>query len=132
MEKLNLDKRTLWKFGMTMGIAFLVISCLFFFRHKYAGTMYSLIVSCVFFITGLVLPTFLRPVYIVWMSLAFILGWVNTRVILAIMFYLILTPVGLFMRLFRVDLLERKKKEGTYWKNKKMLEFNPLNYERRF
>jgi len=38
---------------------------------------------------------------------------------LVIIFYLIFTPVGLFMKLFRIDLLERRKKEETYWKNKK-------------
>lgn len=132
MGKLNPDKRMLWKFGMTMGVAFLVISGLFLFRQKYSGAVYSLIVSVVFFIMGLALPAFLKPVYIAWMGLAFILGWVNTRIILIVLFYMIFTPVGLFMRLFRVDLLERKKKEGTYWKDKERLEFNPLNYERRF
>ncbi|MCX5706096.1 MAG: SxtJ family membrane protein [Candidatus Omnitrophica bacterium] len=132
MKKLNLDKRTLKKFGVTMGIAFLVISSLFFFRQKYAGTMYSLVVSCVFLIMELVLPAFLGPVYIIWMRFSFILGWINTRVILVVLFYLIFTPVGLFMRLFRIDLLERKNKEETYWKKKEKAEFNSLNYERRF
>ena len=132
MEKLNLDKKTLKKFGMTMGAAFLVIGSLFFFRQKHAGVMYSLVVSGIFFITGLVLPTFLKLVYIVWMRFAFILGWVNSRIILVIIFYLIFTPVGLVMRLFRFDLLERTKIKGTYWKNKEKVDFNPLNYERRF
>lgn len=132
MEKLNPDKIALRKFGMTMGIAFFVISGLFLFRQKYAGAVYSLIISCVFFITGSALPALLKPVYIIWMRLAFILGWVNTRIILIIMFYLIFTPIGLFMRLFRIDPLERKKKKSTYWKNKEQAGFNPLNYERRF
>lgn len=132
MGKLNPDKRVLRTFGMTMGIAFLAISSLFFFRQKHAGATYSLVVSCVFFIMRLVLPTFLKPVYVVWMRLAFVLGWVNTRIILIVMFYLIFTPIGLVMRLFRVDLLERKKKEETYWKNKEKEAFDFSNYERRF
>lgn len=132
MEKLKLDKRTLRKFGVTIAIAFLVISSLFFFRQKYTGVAYSLIVSCVFFVMGLVLPGLLRLVYMAWMRFAFILGWVSTRIILVIMLYLIFTPVGLFIRLFRIDLLERKKKEWTYWKKKEKVEFNPLNYEKRF
>jgi hypothetical protein len=36
------------------------------------------------------------------------------------------------MRLFRIDLLETKKKKGTYWKKKEKVDFNLLNYERRF
>ena len=132
MEKLNLNKIILRKFGMTMGIAFLVISSLFFFRHKHTGATYGLVVSCVFFITGMILPVLLRPVYVVWMRLAFILGWVNTRIILIIMFYLVFTPIGLLMRMFGADLLERKKKEATYWNNKEKTDFDPSNYERRF
>jgi len=124
--------KNLRKFGVIMGVVFLVISSSFFFRQKHNGAAYNLIVSCVFFITGLVLPVLLKPVYLVWMRFAYILSWINTRIILVVMFYLIFTPIGLVMKLFRIDLLERKKREGTYWKKKEKVDFNPLNYERRF
>lgn len=131
MEKLNLDKRSLKNFGIAMGVAFLVIFGLFFSRHSNSAlSVFG--ISFLFLIVGLVLPNLLKPLYIVWMRLAFILGWVNTRIILIILFYLIFTPLGLFIRLFRIDLLERKKKEGVYWHKKEKVEFNPLNYERRF
>lgn len=132
MKKFNLNKIMLRKFGITIGIAFLVISSLFFIQHKHSGGMYSLVVSCAFFITGFILPALLKPIYIVWMRLAFILGWINIRVILIVMFYLIFTPVSLLMRLFGIDLLGRKNKERTYWKNKDKEAFDFLNYERRF
>ena len=132
MQKLNPDKKTLKKFGLIMAAAFLILSGLFLFRHKFTGAAYSLFVSCLFFIMGLALPALLKPVYIIWMRLAFILGWVNTRIILIAIFYLIFTPIGLLMRLFRIDLLERKKQAGSYWKKKERTGFDPLNYERRF
>lgn len=132
MEKLNPDIKTLRKFGVTMGIAFLVISILFLFRHKYIGARYSFLISCVFVIIAFTLPGLLRLVYIIWMRFASILGWVNTRIILTIIFYLIFTPAGLAMRLFGIDLLEIKKKEETYWKKKEKMDFDPLSYERRF
>jgi multisubunit Na+/H+ antiporter MnhG subunit len=132
MQKISPNKGTLKKFGMTMAVVFLAIFGLFFFKHKYAGAAYSLLACCVFFVTGLAAPLLLKPVYIIWMRLAFILGWVNTRIILIAIFYLIFTPIGLLMRLFRIDLLERKKQAGSYWKNKEKAEFDPLNYERRF
>ena len=81
---------------------------------------------------GLVLPGFLEPVYIVWMRFASILGWINTRIILVIIFYLVFTPLGLLIRLFRIDLLERGNKLDSYWKKKEKTGFNPLDYERRF
>jgi hypothetical protein len=127
-----LDKKKLREFGMTMGGAFLFISGLFLFRQKYTVATYSLIVSCIFSIIGLVLPVILRPVYIAWMRFAFILGWVNTRVILFILFYLIFTPLALLLRLFKVDLLERKNKADSYWKNKEKADGAMSDYERRF
>ncbi len=131
MEKLKLDEKALKKFGMTMFAAFLVISGLLFFRHK-SGALPLLVISFMFLIGGMFLPFFLKPVYIGWMRLAFALGWVNTRIILIVLFYLIFTPIGLVMRLLRIDLLERSKSKGSYWKQKEKLVFNPLDYERRF
>lgn len=132
MEKPGLDKSALRKFGVTMASVFLVISILFFFRHKYNAAVNSLAVSCVFIFMGLISPVLLRPVYIAWMRFAFILGWINTRVILVVLFYLVFTPIGLLMRLFRVDLLERKNKADSYWKKKEKTDSGPLGYERRF
>ena len=132
MDKLKVDKKTLKKFGMTMGIVFLSISSLLFLRQKHVLAGNTIAVSCIFFIAGLVFPILLKPVYIAWMHFAFILSWINTRIILIILFYLIFTPLGLLMRLFRVDLLEKEKKCTTYWKKKEKIDFNISNYERRF
>ena len=96
-----------------MAVALFAISSLFFLRQKFSAAVNSMVVSCVFFIAGLVFPVVLKPAYIVWMRFAFILGWINTRVILVILFYLIFTPIGWVMKLLRIDLLERKNKEGT-------------------
>ncbi|MFA5255989.1 MAG: SxtJ family membrane protein [Candidatus Omnitrophota bacterium] len=132
MERLDPGKNTLKKFGVTMGVAFLVISGLFLFRQKYTVAIYGLAVSCAFFMTGSLLPALLKPVYIIWMRFAFILGWINTRIILIIIFYLVFTPVGLLMRLLRIDPLQRRDKRATYWEEKEKIDFNISNYERRF
>lgn len=132
MERLDPGKKTLKKFGVTMGIAFLVISGLFLFRQKHTVAVYGLAVSCAFFITGSLLPALLKPVYIIWMRFAFILGWINTRIILIVIFYLVFTPVGLLMRLLRIDPLKRRGKCATYWEEKEKIDFNISNYERRF
>lgn len=133
MEKLNLDKNNLRKFGITMGIAFMAITIFILLKHKHT-IFYTSIISEIFFILALVTPVLLKPVYIFWMKLALILGWINTRLILLIIFYLIFTPIGLAMRLFGVDLLERRieKTRDTYWKKKDKKAFNPLDYERQF
>lgn len=131
MEKLNLDKSNLKKFGMTMGIAFFAITLFILIRHNRLA-LPTFIISVIFFILVFITPSLLKPVYIFWMKLAFILGWINTRLLLLIVFYLIFTPFGLTMKLFGVDLLDRKidKNKESYWKKKEKTELNPLNYER--
>jgi hypothetical protein len=128
-----MDKKTLRKFGVTMGIAFLVITLVIFLRHRH-NTLPTSIISAVFFILAFIAPSLLKPVYIFWMNLAFVLSWINTRLILLVIFYLIFTPVGLALRLFGVDLLDRKidKHKESYWRKKEEKRFNPLNYERQF
>ena len=128
-----MDKKTLRKFGVTMGIAFLVITLVIFLRHRH-NTLPTSIISAVFFILAFIAPSLLKPVYIFWMNLAFVLSWINTRLILLVIFYLIFTPVGLALQLFGVDLLDRKidKHKESYWRKKEEKRFNPLNYERQF
>jgi uncharacterized protein involved in cysteine biosynthesis len=68
------------------------------------------------------------------MKLAFVLAWINTRLILWIIFYLVFTPIGLVMRLLGVDLLARKieKNKDTYWIKKEKSGFEPKDYARQF
>ena len=130
MEKLNLDNRSLKKFGITMGVALLVIAVLIMARHR-QNALVAVTISMLFFVFAFSLPILLRPIYIFWMRFAFILGWINTRLILIIMFYLVFTPIGLVIKLFGLDLLDRKieKEKHSYWieKGKKI-----SGYERQF
>ncbi len=132
MEKLKLDRTALRKFGLTLAIAFLLISGLFLFRQRHNLAAYSLAISLLFVIMRLAPVILLKPVYITWMRFAAVLGWVNTRVILLVLFGLVFTPLGLLMRLFKIDLLERKGNSATYWKKKEKTECSHLDYERRF
>jgi len=134
MEELNLDKNSLKRFGITMGIVFIFIALLVLRRNRQDNAPIFITLSIAFFLSAFIIPVFLRPIYIIWMRLAFLLGWINTRLILIILFYLVLTPIGLCMRLFGVDSLDRKIEKGeiSYWKKKEIRSSNPLNYERQF
>ena len=57
---------------------------------------------------GLLAPLSLRFPYRLWMRLGHALGWVNTRLLLGIIFYLMITPMGLVMRLFGWDPMRRR------------------------
>jgi len=69
-----------------------------------------------------------------WIKLTSVLGWINTRLIVLALFYLIFTPVGIVLKLFGKDLLEIKfdRKRPTYWNKKEIKPFKPQDYQRQF
>jgi Saxitoxin biosynthesis operon protein SxtJ len=130
MENINLNKKELVKFGVTMGVALSVIAIFILIRHKHNGLAVAIIALTFFAISG-VAPFLLKPVYRIWMLFSTMLGWVNTRFILTVIFYLLFTPIGLIIRLFGIDLLDRKidKQKASYWM---VLGRDASNYERQF
>ena len=68
---------------------------------------WSMKVAAVLAGMALILPASLGPVYKVWMRFAEALGWVNTRIILSVIFFLLFFPVGMIMRIFN-DPMRRK------------------------
>ena len=76
----------------------------------------------------------LKSLCISWMKSVSILGWISSRLILSIIFYLVLAPIGLGMKLLGVDLLDRRidKGEKSYWRKKELKPLSPADYERPF
>lgn len=68
--------------------------------------------AAVFAGAGLLLPQLLKPVFFVWMKLGLLLGWINTRIILGIVFFLLFAPLALMFRLYGHDPM-RRKLDGT-------------------
>ncbi|MBP1691437.1 MAG: hypothetical protein H6Q32_789 [Bacteroidetes bacterium] len=126
-------RRELRKFGITFFVILGAVSAyLWFQQHGFwpwcAG-------GGIFFLAaGLLIPQLLRPIFRVWMKFAFVLAWINTRLILGVFFYLILTPTGLLMRLFGKELLDvRFDRAGTsYWKKRDHAGFDRKRSERQF
>ncbi len=132
--KINASDREVRKFGIMFSIICLAIAAFSLYR---SGTVWPWFLggSGLFAIGGLVLRSALRPVYIGWMKFAFVLGWINTRLILGLFFYGILTPLGVIMRIFGWDPLTRKidRQAPSYWvKRGPETAFDPKKYERLF
>lgn len=68
-------------------------------------------------VIGLRWPTFVRPLFLGWMYAIFPIGWTISHLILAVIYYLVLTPIGLMVRLFRPDQLGKRfdRTAKTYW-----------------
>jgi hypothetical protein len=105
----KLDAAGYRKFGLTTG---LIIAVLFGaalpWLFDLAYRLWPWILAGVLAGLGLILPMVLQPIYIVWMKFGNVMNWINTRIILGILFYLIFLPIGMLMRLFGKDSMHRK------------------------
>ncbi len=130
-DEIQSSKADLKKFGLTLGIVFGLLGAYFLWRGK-SHAPYFLGASTFFLFFGAYFPAFLKPVQKAWMTLALLMGWVMTRVILAIVFYLVITPIGFMIRLSGKDFMNRSfpRREDSYWLDhaKRVKE----DYERQF
>jgi len=129
-------KDELKKFGLVMAGAFIVLGILFRLKgHLFVGAIFALL-GFLFAFFALVLPKALKPINFAWMKLSLLLGFVMSKVILGLAFFLIVTPIGLAGRIFGKSFLDLKinKSQKSYWQNKKDIsESLPSDfYERQF
>jgi hypothetical protein len=105
-----LDNTGLRKFGLTTGAIIVLLFVLFFPWVFNIETMpvWPWILAGALWLPALLFPSLLRPVYSTWMKIGHGIGWVNTRIILAVLFYGMLLPMGLVMLLLGKDPMTRK------------------------
>lgn len=105
----KLGKKELREFGLITGA---IIAVLFGLLLPWLfGRGFPVWPWVVFGILGawaLLLPASLQPVYRGWMAIGLVLGWINTRIILGIMFYVMFVPIGMIMRLMGKDPMARE------------------------
>jgi hypothetical protein len=90
-------------------------------------------ISLALVLAGLALPRVARRFHILWMTLAMALGYVNSRILLGLMFYGIFTPYGIISRLVGRDPLRRRGANGeSYWTDRKNTRQTREQFERLF
>jgi len=104
------------KFGLIVGGACL---CIFIFKiiFKHPHYLPFGITGTVLVLTALLIPQILNPLRIVWDKISEVLGIINSHVILFLLYFFILTPIGFILRLMNKDLLQTKitNNKTTYW-----------------
>ncbi len=121
------------KFGLTIGIVLLVIAAILLWTGKSTYPVWG-IIGAAFILAGLLFPVLLKPFNKVWMALAIVLGWIMTRVILSILFYVGLTGVRFIAMIFNKKFLNLKidHSADSYWEKREQKPFDPTTYERQF
>lgn len=121
------------KFGLTVGGAFLLITAVMVWRGRLeiapyvTGTIGGLLV-----LAGLVAPTALGPVNRAWMGLSHLLSKVTSPVFMGIVYFVVLAPIGLVMRLMGRNPLVHASGGDSYWFGRDSAKPDPARMERQF
>ena len=103
------------RFGLTVGIAFLVISGILLWRQHLLPMRITASLGTLLVLAGLLVPTALGPVERAWMKFAHLLSKVTTPIFLGVLYMLVLTPVGWIMRAVGKRPLVHADNQGGYW-----------------
>lgn len=125
----NPNRKALLKFGRSMLIFGLVFALWFWFKHQ-ATAAWAFGIGGVFcFFSSQFIPPLAKVVYVLWMTIAWLLGQIITPIIMAMLYYLVITPIGVVLRLTGHDrLLLKKPASASYWTDFKA----STSYDRQF
>ena len=133
LKDIRKDNKAIRDFGILIGFILLIITGILFYKERES---YILIfcLGIAFIGLGLGMPIILKPFYLVWMNFAVVLGWLMTRLILGLLFYVIVSPIGLISRLFGKEFLELKNSSlnSSYWNYKNSRRISHQNFEKQF
>ncbi len=122
------------EFGLIVGGVFALLGGWWIYRGKLATIAPILLaIGVLLVILGLIFPRALIYPNKLWMLLAAGLGFISTRIILGIVFFLMVTPIGLVKRMFGWDPLSRRgESRASYWRPYSERQRNPRHYEKMF
>ena len=106
------------KFGLTVGIAFLVFGGIAWWRGHPTTTLVLSALGATLALAGLVIPTMLGPVERAWMALAHAISKVTTPIVMGVMYLLVLTPIGVLRRLVGGNPMVHVPEHNSYWKSR--------------
>jgi ABC-type xylose transport system permease subunit len=128
------SRRAEREFGLIVGGVLLALSGWWFYRGKFPTLLpLTLPLGGLLVLLGLIFPAALVWPNKAWMALAEVLSFITTRIILAFVFFVIVTPIGFVKRLFGWDPLHRRAaKSDSYWKPYSERQRDPRHYEKMF
>ena len=126
LKKSKIKMSSVRSFGLTFCVVFLILS----FWPKMNGgeiNFLFLVLSLIFLILGLMKSKLLNPLNVLWFKFGMKLGSIVAPLVMAIVFFAVVTPVGLIMRILGKDLLNKKynKEKTTYW-SKRLQSFGTM------
>jgi hypothetical protein len=137
MKEIIIRKKS-WRaereFGLIVGGMLLLLSSWWIYRGKFHRvTPVTLPIGSVLVLLGLVIPRALYYPNKAWMALAEVLSYISTRIILAFVYFLVITPIGIIKRLSGWDPLDRRAaRRESYWRDYSERQRDPRHYEKMY
>ena len=115
MQKQNIKISSNKSFGIVFFVVFLLIG-IYPIINDNNPRYWSLLLSIIFLFLGIINSKILTPLNIIWFKFGILLGKIVSPIIMAIIFFFVVTPIGLLMRILKKDLLNLKyNNDKTYW-----------------
>ena len=113
----RLTAAELRRFGLLVGAAFLALAAIWTWRDHRILAIVGVTIAVPLILLGAVAPTVLGPVYHLWMGLALKLSKITTPIFMGVVYYVVLTPLALGMRLAgRNPMVHGTSKDESFWK----------------
>ena len=130
----EISRKTLTSFALIVSGALLVIVA---FRWWRSGVLHPwmtvlIVIAFLLLVLAAIAPSLLRPVYRGWMFIGEALGWINTRIILTLVFFLVVTPIGVVMRVFGRSPMEPARRGDSYWTDVEPHSYGDRHVEKQF
>lgn len=133
LNQIDVSDKAIRKTGITVGIVLVLVSLLLLLGGKGSFTYFS-IAGGLFIILSFVALPVLKPFHKAWMILALSMGFVMSRLILVILFYVVLTPISLIAKVAGKKFMPLgfDKNAATYWEKRDITAKQLIDYERQF
>jgi hypothetical protein len=131
MKAIETAPKKIRQFGVTFLVVFACLGGLLLYRENSLAYV-SFGLGLLFLLLGMWAPGALKGFYLLWMGFALVLGYFMSRLILSILFYLVLTPIGVVTRLIGKDFLDQRwnKEADSYWIKKEKRPFDKERYKK--
>jgi hypothetical protein len=133
-KKIRNESKDLRQFGIVLGLVLITFGSVNFIKNRLTLSVLLMAPGVLSLALAFVAPLSLRGAYAVFVKIAHAIGWFNTKVILGLIYFFIVTPIGLFMRMFGKDPLNRSfdKRASTYWIDRKAVKADRTQLEKQF
>ena len=112
---MNIKRSSNKNFGIVFFIVFILIS-LWPLLNNETYRLWAVIIALIFLILGIIDSRFLTPLNILWVQFGLLLGKIVSPLVMGIIFFFVVTPIAMFMRVFNKDLLNlRYSNKNSYW-----------------